>query len=311
MEINVKKTFIFLLLSLCFLLCSCGGGGKIIFPFEADLEKHYTVLEKMPDGSDVSEYIETSSDNIILENDRFSVGICGENGALWFLDKSEELYYDMTGQSFSDISSSNTALDVYRDNEPFLTYAQGEFYDVVFEKYRPTLTAFYLGENTVRLIYVIGIDQLEFISGYPVVITESAYSQNEALLSDFYKKAASSDFSHSFMSDYCLSEDYYVLKTYPLSDLTNFPTELDSTYARNELLSLGYDPANAKICLFVADVTLENEKIIVDISPERQYRTSAVRTSQYKTAFFDGQVPFVVKTESESEKIPFAGSKFG
>jgi len=307
----VKKTFIFLLLSVCCLLCSCGGGGKIIFPFEADLEKHYTVLEKMSDGSDVSEYIDTSADSVILENDRFSVGIRGENGALWFFDRSDGLYYDMTGQSSPDISSAKTALDVYRDNEPFLTFVRGEFYDVVFEKYRPTLTAFYLGENTVRLIYILGVDQLEFISGYPVVITESAYSQNETLLSELYKKAESSDFSNSFMADYCLAENYYVLKEYPLSDSTQIPAELDSTYARNELLSLGYDPSKAKICLFVADVTLENEKIIVDISPERQYRTSAVRTSQYKTVFFDGQVPFVEKTESESEKIPFAGSKFG
>lgn len=309
----MKRIFTLTLFLFTLLLCSCGGESKIIFPFEADFEKHYTALEKLEDGSPVSNemFIDTTTTGVVLDNAAYSVGLNGESGAVWFYSKADGRYYDMAGNSFSSSENADTALHVLKDNEPFIDYVQGEFYDIVYEKYRPTLTAFYLDENTVRMIYVLGYDQLEYITEYPVVLTSETYSQNELVFSNHYKKAESTDRCSSFMNEYCSADDYYVLSSYPLPEATKILGELDASGARMELLSLGYEPDKAHICMFVADISLYDDKITVDISPNRQYRTSSVRTSQYKAAFFEGQPPFVEKTESESEKISFAGSKFG
>lgn len=309
----MKKIITAFIFILPLLLCSCGGEGKIIFPFEADLELHYTALEKAEDGSPIGEdmFIDTSVDCTVLENSSYSVGINGENGAVWFFDKQAELYYDMAGESFSSPNDADTALHVLKDDEPFIDYVQGEFYDTVYEKYRPTLTAFYLDENTVRMIYVLGTEQLKYISEYPVVLTQETYLRNEFVFSKHYIKAEETDDSRSFMNEYCSSDDYYVLYTYPLPEAAQLLGEVNASDARAELLSLGYDPEKAHICMFVTDIRIDSDKITVDISPNRQYRTSGIRTSQYKTVFFEGQPPFVEKTESESEKIAFAGSKFG
>ena len=305
-----------LALTLCLfslLLCSCGEDGKIIFPFEADFEKHYTALERSADGAslDAENYIDSTSTGVILENDAYSVGISGEDGALWFYDKAADLYYDMNGAALPSSENADTALHILKDNEPFLDYVQGEFYDTVYEKYRPSLTAFYIDENTVRMIYVLGLDQLEYITEYPVVLTPETYAENEFIFSNHYKKAEAQDHCESFMNEYCSADDYYVLYTYPLPEAAKLLGEINASDARFELLSLGYNPDNARICMFVTDVTLDDDKITVDISPNRQYRTSSLRTSQYKVSFFEGQPPFVEKTESDSEKISFAGSKFG
>ncbi|MBQ2721077.1 MAG: hypothetical protein IJF23_06030, partial [Clostridia bacterium] len=182
---------------------------------------------------------------------------------------------------------------------------------IVYEKYRPSLSAFYIDDNTVRLIYVLGLDQLDYVSEYPVVLTEETYLQNEFIFSNHYKKADDSVFSVPFMTEFCKADNYYVLYTYPLPESAQILGELDASDARKELLSLGYNPADALICMFVTDVSLCDGQLTVDISPNRQYRTSAIRTSQYKIEFFEGQVPFVNKTKSESDKISFAGSKFG
>lgn len=308
----MKKPFISLIL-ICFLfLSSCANSGKIILPFEADLEKHFTALEKKEDGSALSEsdYIDAFSDCVILENDRFSVGLNGENGALWLSDRSEGVYYDMTGNSFSEKSSALSALYILRDGEMFLEYCQGKYYDVVYEKQRPSLTAFYIAENTVRLIYILGIGQLAFLGEYPLVVTKDTYAANELVASQHYKKSGGNDFAADFISEYCSVSEYYYLVSDPLPEPARNYCNLDSAAARRELLMLGYDTDKAVICMFVADITLSENGITVDISTNRQYKSKGVRTSRYKTDFFGGNVPFVEKTDTESEYISFAGSKF-
>ncbi|MBR5721311.1 MAG: hypothetical protein IKX78_02375 [Clostridia bacterium] len=308
----MKKTYLSFIL-VCFLfLCSCSSDGKIILPFEADLEKHFTALEKKEDGSALSEsdYIDTTADCVILENDRFFVGLNGDSGALWIFDRSEGLYYDMTGNSFTEKSSASPALYIFREGELFCEYCQGVFYDVVYEKQRPSLTAFYTGENTFRLIYIIGIGQLAFLNEYPLIITESTYAANELAASSHYRKSKGDDFASGFVSEYCTVSEYYYLISDSLPEPARNYGNLDASSARRELLMLGYDADKAVICMFVADITVAENGITVDISTNRQYKSKGVRTSRYKTDFFGGNVPFAEKTDSESEYISFAGSKF-
>ncbi len=305
--------FLIIILICSIFLCSCGEDAKIIFPFEADLEKHYTELEKMTDGSAVpdSNYIDASVDSVLLEDELYSVGINGENGALWFFDKTENMYYDMTGSSFSSPEQANTALCIYEDGELFLEYSQGEFYDIVYEKYRPSLSAFYVDDDTVRLIYILGVEQLQYLLDYPVVMTETTYLENEFVFGNHYKKIDRANSADTFMTEYCTADTYYILLDESLPGGAVAMGQLSASDVRKELLYLGYDPEQAMICMFVADVSLKNGEITVDISPNRQYRTKKVRTSQYNVDFFENEPAFVNKTASESEKIAFAGSKFG
>jgi hypothetical protein len=305
--ISVSAILFFLLL-----FSSCASDGKIILPFEADLEKHFTALEKKTDGSalDSEDYINTTEDCILLENDFYTVGLNGDTGALWLKSNYENIYYDMTGASFADSSDASPALFIYRNGEPFCEYTQGEFYDTVYEKYRPSLTAFYPDKNTVRLIYIIGLPQLSFFGEYPLILTEETYSANSVVCSSHYKKSQGSDFATDFVSQYCAENSYYYLSSSSLPEPARNYGDFDPSSARREILSLGYDADKAVICMFVADISLSDKEVTVDISTNRQYRSKGVRTSMYKIDFFDGELPFVVKTDSESEYISFAGSKF-
>ncbi len=309
----MKKSVSFFSLIFCFLiLASCSSDGKIILPFEADLEKHFTALEKHPDGTPLSEndYISSASNLIILENELYSVGLNGQTDALWIFDRNTNIYYDMTGASFSDPSSAAPALYIYRDGNVYCEYIHGEYYDTVYEKYRPSLTAFYLSENTVRLIYIIGIDQLSFLSEYPRIITKETYEKYALVCAEHYEKSEGNDFASDFVSEYCSKQEYYYLVSDSLPEPAKVYCEFDASAARRELLSLGFDTDQSVICMFVADITLDEDVITVDISTNRQYRTKGVRTSRYKIDFFSGNPPFVQKTDSESEYISFAGSKF-
>ncbi|MBQ1862273.1 MAG: hypothetical protein II149_02040 [Clostridia bacterium] len=307
-----KSVFFASLIVCCFVLVSCSSNGKIILPFEADLEKHFTALEKHPDGTPLSEndYISVSSDVIILENDLYSVGLNGQTDALWLSDRNTCVYYDMTGASFSDPSAASSSLYIYREGDVFCEYSKGVYYDTVYEKYRPSLTAFYLSENTVRLIYVIGIDQLAFLGEYPVIITKETYEKNALVCSEHYVRSEGNDFASKFVSEYCTLSEYYYLVSDNLPEPARVYCEFDAAAARREILSLGFDADKAVVCMFVADITLDDSGITVDISTNRQYRSKGVRTSRYKIDFFSGDIPFVRKTDSESEYISFAGSKF-
>ena len=309
----MKKILFAFLMTFCLLLSvSCSSDGKIILPFEADLEKHFTALEKHSDGTPLSEndYISATADAVVLENDSYSVGINGSTGALWLSDRKNGIFYDMTGASFTDPSSAASALYIYREGSVFCEYTQGEFYDTVYEKQRHSLTAFYLAENTVRLIYIIGIDQLSFLDDYPRIITKETYEKYSLVCADYYKKSDGSDFASQFVSEYCSQKEYYYLVSDTLPEQAKVYCNFNASSSRLELLSLGFDTEKSVICMFVADITLDENKITVDISTNRQYRSKGVRTTRYKIAFYEGDPPFVEKTNSESEYISFAGSKF-
>ena len=276
------------------------------------MEKHFTALEKKEDGSALydDDFIDASHDCILLENPAYQVGINGATGALWFSERAEGVFWDMTGSSFTDRDSASHALYIYKDGNIFCEYTQGDFYDIVYEKRRPSLTAFRISENSVRLIYVLGIDQLAFFDEYPLVITEETYNNNELICSGNYKKSDRNDFAADFIEKYCESGNYYCLTGDTLPEPARIHGNFDSVTARRELLYLGYDSDKAVICMFVADITLSESGITVDISTNRQYRAKGVRTSMYRISFFEGTPPFVEKTDSESEYISFAGSKF-
>jgi len=295
--ITVGMLFIF-----TFSLCSCNE-SKMIFPFEADLEKHFSSFEK--------DYVADVKSDIILENVSYSIGIDSETDALWFYDKNSDVYYDSEGNTLQNPSEASVGLYVFKDGEIDLSYKKGEFYDVVFDKMRPTLTAFYISDNTVRLVYILGLEQLLYIGSYPIVLSENTYKNDEIAFEDVFVKTniGCGSVSENFVSEYCTCDTWFELSDDFGTALASY-TNTDSNTVRTELLNLGYNPDKAKILLFCTDISLENDGITVDISVNRQYKSYGLRTSMYSVGDFCENIPFVTLTSSESERIYYAGSQY-
>lgn len=297
-----------ILLPVILLLTSCVNKAQrsSVMPFEATLHKYIYTLSK-----DLTE-IDLSETNILSENENFA--IVYKDGTLAFTDKKSNVYYDTFGNAYEEMPSSGLNISVTQKEKKVLYYKNGQYYNTETDSYENTFTAYKLTDNSVRILIVTGLDEFDIIGKTPLVLTEETISEN-AELKSFYSNEQS--VKESVMEKYpllnerlCLTDDrlYYIETDITENSFKNLGLTKNTT--RETALKLGYKYSDVKVMLTTIDITLLEDKIILDISKNRQYRTEILRDKSFTASIFDFDIQFIEKTVSESDKITDAQSKY-
>ncbi len=306
----IKKIgFISACLSL-FLLTSCVKNSAIVMPFEATFHKYVYVLTK-----DLTEIDTETSEGkdicALIENEKYSVLL--NEGTLAFVDKNTDKYYDTFGNEYEEMPQTGLNISV-KDNKGFeLKYTDDKYYNSESDSYIQTLTAYKLNDMSVRLLIVTGVDEFDIIGKIPLLLPE-AYIEASPALSEYYSN--NDEAKNSILAKYPLlserfelTEDlYYLTKDVPEEKLSE--SGLTKNTAREVALALNYNFNDVKMLLTTVDITLNDSEIIFDISPNRQYRSELIRDKSFEHNIFKFNLDFVKITESESEKITNAQSKY-
>ena len=306
----MKKTvkIIAPLLFLCVLLAACGVNRIILMPFEADIEKH---MEALIDKSiPADDFFDTRSSCVLLENEHLSVSLSNEN-AIVFYQKSTDTYYDTFGNALESPENAELNLLFKSESGNDIFHTKSEYFNARSGEYIPTCTAFLIAENTVRLIYISGADEFYYFASSPILLSEETYNATPEL-QPYYEKASADNQTPdaAFVAMHCTAKTYYIRNGNELPEEISEKYALDSNAARKEILALGYLSDTSRIAFTVVDITLDSDRIVFDVSKNRQYKTEAMRTSEYTEHIFEFELPFVEITHSESDVITFAGSKY-
>ena len=302
-KIKICTIFIFLLL-----VTACVSNSAIVMPFEATFHKYVYILTKDLEEINTESTSEYCS---LIENQHFSVVY--KDGTLCFYDKNNGLFYDTFGNKFDNMPETGLNISIKGKNGFELKYTDGEYYNSETDSSIKTFTAFKLNDTTIRLLIVTGINEFDIIGKTPIVLTESFVKANPAVSEFFSKDNIVKEkiiTSYPLLSErFTLTNDlYYITKEIPEEV---FP-ELGFTKntAREIALALNYDFHQVKMILTTVDITLSDKEIIFDISPNRQFRSELIRDKSFEHNIFEFDLDFVKKTESESEKITNAQSKY-
>ena len=306
----IKK---FSFLSFCIvliLLTACMQNSAIVMPFEATFHKYVYMLTK--DFAEINTSTEEKEEYCkLIENEEFAILL--KDGTLAFYNKTTKKYYDTFGNESNEMPQTGLNISV-KDNKGFeLKYTDDSYYNSETDTYIKTLTAYKLNDSSIRLLIVTGVDEFDIISKTPIVLTESYIKANPGL-TEYYSN--NEDVKNEILTEYPLLSErleltenlYYLIKEIPENKLTELG--LTKNTARETALALNYNFSLVKMILTTVDITLNDSEIIFDISPNRQFRSELIRDKSFEHNIFKFNLDFVKITESESEKITNAQSKY-
>jgi len=302
-KIKICTIFIFSLL-----ITACVSNSAIVMPFEATFHKYVYILTKNLEEINTESTTEYCS---LIENQHFSVVY--KDGTLCFYDKSNGLFYDTFGNKFDNMPETGLNISIKEKNGFELKYTDGEYYNSETDSSVNTFTAFKLNDTTIRLLIVTGINEFDIIDKTPIVLTESFVNANPNI-SEYYSN--NEKIKEAVIKQYPLLSErfeltenlYYLSKEIPEEVFSELG--LTKNTAREMALALNYDFSQVKMILTTVDITLSDNEIIFDISPNRQFRSELIRDKSFKHNIFEFDLDFVKITESESEKITNAQSKY-
>ena len=295
---------------LLFILTSCVHNSAIVMPFEATFHKYIYTLTK-----DLNAINTETEDNEkyckLIENDKFSVLL--NKDTLVFYNKDAQKYYDSFGNEFDTVPETGLNISIKNKHGFELNYIDGQYYNSESDSYIDTLTAYELSNNSIRLLIVTGIEEFDIIGKTPLVLTKS-FTESHSELYEYYSSDEKT--KNDLLSQYPLlserldlTEDiYYLEKDIPYEKFSELG--LTKNTAREEALLLNYDFSQVKMILTTVDITLTDTEIVFDLSSNRQYRSEFIRDKSFDHNIFEFDLDFVLKTESESEKITNAQSKY-
>lgn len=150
-----KLVAVLAVLAVILSLASCNE-QKLIFPFEADLEKYFRVLYSG------EEMVSSQEPSVILDNGRFALVLC-PNDSILFEDRESSTVYDSFGEEITGQETAELNVCVRYKKEPYITYRKGTWFDPTSGRRNGTLIAFRTGEDTVRFCWILGLDSFEYL----------------------------------------------------------------------------------------------------------------------------------------------------
>lgn len=306
----IKKIALLSFCAILLILTACMKNSAIVMPFEATFHKYIYTLTK-----DLTEIDTNKSENedfcTLLENSNYSIIL--NQDTLAFYNKNTQKYYDTFGIESDEIPQTGLNISIKENNGNEIKYINDKYYNSESDTYINTFTAYKLNDSSIRLLIVTGVNEFKIIGKTPLVLPES-YIKANPLLTEFYSN--NDYFKTTIISEYPLLPErldlnknlYYLTKEIPEKTFSNLG--LTKNTAREVALAMNYDFNKVKMILTTVDITLTDSEIIFDISPNRQYRSELIRDKSFEHNIFKFDLNFVKITESESEKITNAQSKY-